>query len=155
LTPEEGHQFIEAYYQTYPRVKEYIAATKRQAREEGYVQTLLGRRRYFPELKSHSRAHAAQIAAADRMAINAPIQGSAADIIKIAMIRVHQRIRAEGLRALTLLQVHDELVFEVPDEERNQTIEAVRSEMETAFELDIPLKVDVEIGPNWEELEAI
>jgi len=155
LSPEEGAQFIEAYYQTYPKVRDYIERTKKMAREEGYVQTLLGRHRYFPELQSHRKAHATSTAAAYRMAINAPIQGTAADIIKLAMIRIQRQIHERRLRARMTLQVHDELVFEVPEEELDELVPLVQETMEGAFQLDAPLKVDLKVGANWEEMKPL
>lgn len=155
LTPEEGAKLIEAYYQTYPRVREYIARTKKMVREKGYVQTLLGRRRYFPEFQATHRVHRNRLNAAYRMAINAPIQGTAADIIKLAMIRIHRALGERGLRTRMTLQVHDELVFEVPREELESVAPLVREVMEGAFPLDAPLKVDLKVGANWEEMEPL
>ncbi|NLE75899.1 MAG: DNA polymerase I, partial [Chloroflexi bacterium] len=110
--------------------------------------------RYFPELRADGRAHAGQVAAAYRMAINAPIQGTAADIIKLAMITIHRRLK-EGLgRARMILQVHDELVFEVPEGEVATMLPLIRESMEGAFSLDAPLKVDIKVGPNWEEMHT-
>ena len=155
LSPEEGEKFIRAYYNTYPKVREYVDRTKKMVREMGYVQTLLGRRRYFPEFQSSRRVHASKINAAYRMAINAPIQGTAADIIKLAMIRIHQQIREQRLRARMTLQVHDELVFEVPERELGRLAPLVKETMEGAFRLDAPLKVDLKVGENWEEMEPL
>ncbi len=153
LSQEEATRFIEGYFSKYSRVKAYLDETKRQASEVGYVETLLGRRRYFPELKSDSKAHGRVKRAAERMAINAPIQGSAADIIKIAMIRLHHALQEQGLRSSMTLQVHDELVLEVPEDELDVVAPLVKSIMEGAFELDAPLKVDMKVGENWLEME--
>jgi DNA polymerase-1 len=153
LSQEESDRFIKEYFAKYPRVKAYLDETKRKAREQGYVETLLGRRRYFPELKSDSRAHQNVRAAAQRMAINAPIQGSAADIIKIAMIRLHRALKERGLKSGMTLQVHDELVLEVPEGELEVVAPLVKSIMEGAFQLDAPLKVDMKVGRNWLEME--
>jgi DNA polymerase-1 len=124
------------------------------AATEGYVETLLGRRRYFPELRSRSLTVNMRLGA-ERMAINAPIQGTAADIMKIAMIRLHAELKAQGFRTRMLLQVHDELVLEAPDDEVAVVSEVVRRCMEDAYQLVVPLKVDVEAGPNWRDLEPV
>ena len=122
---------------------------KETARAQGFVTTLLGRRREIPELRSRNRS---LVAAGERMAINMPIQGTAADIMKIAMIRVAGRLRAEGFRARLLLQVHDELLLEVPRDEVDRLVPAVRETMEGALTLDVPLTVDVKIGDDWESM---
>lgn len=153
LSQEEADRFIKNYFAKYPRVKKYVEDTKRKAQDLGYVETLLGRRRYFPELQSGSKAHHSVRAAAQRMAINAPIQGSAADIIKIAMIRLHRALKERGLRSGMILQVHDELVLEVPEDELDVVAPLVKSIMEGAFQLDAPLKVDMKVGKNWLEME--
>ena len=155
LTPEEGAKLVEAYYRTYPKVRDYVERTKKMAREQGYVQTLLGRRRYFPEFQATERVHRNRLNAAYRMAINAPIQGTAADIIKLAMIRLHRALREQGLRTRMTLQVHDELVFEVPKDELARVAPLVREIMEGAFPLDAPLKVDMKVGANWEEMDPL
>jgi DNA polymerase-1 len=155
LGRDEAAQFMETYFDRFPRVRDYIENTKKRAAEQGYVETLLGRRRYFPQLGKDSRARAGQRRAAERMAINAPIQGSAADIIKIAMIRLHRALEAEKLRGRMILQVHDELVLEVPQEELETVRPLVVGIMEGAFDLDAPLKVDAEAGPNWLEMESV
>nr|MBC7244342.1 DNA polymerase I [Chloroflexota bacterium] len=152
LSQEEAAQFITKYFAQYPRVREYLARIKQQAAEQGYVETLLGRKRYFPELKSGSKAHGSLKAAALRMAINHPIQGTAADIIKIAMTHLHDELGKHNLRSKMILQVHDELVLEVPDHELDQVSSLVRSVMEGAYPLDAPLKVDIKIGQNWGEM---
>ena len=155
LSQEEADRFIKNYFARYPRVKKYVEETKRKAREQGYVETLLGRRRYFPELAPDSKAHRSVKAAAERMAINAPIQGSAADIIKIAMIRLHRALKERGLASGMTLQVHDELVLEVPEGELELVAPLVKSTMEGAFQLDAPLKVDMKVGRNWLEMEPV
>ena len=155
LTQDEAAKFIESYFARFPRVWAYIKDTKKQATEQGYVETLLRRRRHFPELALDSRARPGQRRAAERMAINAPIQGSAADIIKLAMIRLHQALQKRKARSRLILQVHDELVLEVPQEEVEAVRPLVVEIMEGAFDLDAPLKVDVEIGPNWLEMESV
>jgi len=155
LTPEEGNAFIETYFAKYPKVKEYVEKTKKLAAEQGYVETLLGRRRYFPELVVKNQAHAQVRRAAERMAINMPIQGSAADIIKIAMINLGRELKSGGYRSRMLLQVHDELVLEVPEEELETMTGLVPQVMSNAYKLDVPLKVDVKVGRNWLEMEEV
>ena len=142
----EARSFIEGYFAKYPRIQAYLTGEVERARKQGYVETLLGRRRPLPDIRATHRAARAN---AERMAVNTPIQGSAADIIKVAMIRIQRRLRAEGLRARMLLQVHDELLFELPREEAEPTERVVREEMEGAYPLLVPLVVDVGRGPNW------
>ena len=155
LDYDEAERFISAYFDTYPGVREWLENTRKLAYAQGYVETLLGRRRYFPELHSTQRARAGQRAAAERQAINAPIQGTAADILKIAMIRLARRLIDAGLQARMVLQVHDEIVLEVPRTEVSTVVAMTREVMESAYELSIPLKVDVERGENWLEMVAI
>jgi DNA polymerase-1 len=151
MSQQEAGEFIKTYFEKYPGVRQYIERTKRQAAEQGYVETLLGRRRYFPGL---AQMRGPERGRAEREAINMPIQGTAADIIKIAMIRLHRALREKGLSARMLLQVHDELVLEAPDAEVAAVIPLVREVMSSAFELAAPLKVDVEVGQNWLEMEG-
>ena len=151
LTREQARQFLEQYFLTYPRIRAFLDMTLEQARAQGYVQTLLGRKRFFPELQS-GRLPYNQRTAVERAAINAPIQGTAADIMKIAMIELHARLRSGGYRTRLLLQVHDELVLETPPDEQAAVVDLVRATMENAYRLDVPLKVDVEVGPNWRDL---
>ncbi len=153
MAQEEAEQFIRNYFARFPKVKEYLDRTKKTAAERGWVETLLGRRRYFPELKSTAPMHAQARAAAERMAINMPIQGTAADIIKIAMVRLQKALDERGLRAKLILQVHDELVLEAPEAELEETSALVKSTMEGALQLDAPLKVDIKHGRNWGEME--
>jgi len=154
LSLDQARQFIANYFSRYEKVKEYVEQTKTEARETGYVSTLLGRRRYFPELQATSRAHGGMKRAAEREAINMPIQGSAADILKIAVVRLHNALKERKLAARMILQVHDELVLEVPQEELTPVARLVRSVMENAMALDAPLKVDLAAGENWEEMKA-
>jgi DNA polymerase-1 len=149
LSREEAAQFITLYFQKYPRVKEYLEATKEQARKLGYVQTVLGRRRFLPEVHSVNRMVRE---AAERMAINAPVQGSSADIIKIAMINLHQEMEKRNLKSKMLLQIHDELLFEVPEEEVEEMKSLVAELMPRAFELCVPVKIDIKLGKNWAEM---
>lgn len=152
MDPKEARRFMDQYFVTYPNIKEYIEKTTKMANEAGYVETLLGRKRFFPELHS-GRLPFMQRAAVERAAINAPIQGAAADIMKIAMIRLHERLHAGGFEARMLLQVHDELVLEAPVGEKEALVPIICEVMENAYQLDVPLKVDVEVGPNWYDLE--
>lgn len=152
MAPKEAARFMEHYFETYPQIKAYIGETTAQLYRDGFVQTLLGRKRFFPELKE-SRLPFNQRAALERQAINAPIQGTAADIMKLAMIRLHDALKRRNLRARMLLQVHDELVLELPPEEREEVVALVCDVMCSAYQLDVPLKVDVEIGPNWYDQE--
>jgi DNA polymerase-1 len=152
LTPAEADAFIKTYFETYPKIKQYIDRTREQARDDGYVETLLGRRRYFPELSTQSRVHRNVRDAAFRMAINAPIQGTAADILKAAMNRLWRELQAQGLRSRMILQVHDELVLEVPEKEIDLVAPLVKRTMEGAYKLDAALKVDMKEGRNWLEM---
>ncbi len=148
ISLEEAKRFIEVYFATYPGVQRYTEDTIRKAKEQEYVTTLLGRRRYLPELFSDNQGVRA---AAENMAINTPVQGSSADIIKLAMINIRDRLRREKLTAQMILQVHDELVFELPMAELEQVKPLVVEEMERAVQLDVPVKVDVGVGRNWFE----
>jgi DNA polymerase-1 len=152
IPQEEAREFINAYFATYSGISYYMLHIKQEAREKGYVTTLLGRKRSIPELHATNRA---LVGAGERMAINMPIQGTAADIMKIAMIRVAERIAAEGLRARTLLQVHDELLFEVPRDEVEALAALARQTMESALPLDVPLTVDVRVGVDWERMTPL
>jgi DNA polymerase-1 len=154
LSVEQSRKFIENYFARYEKVRDYVEGTKAEARERGYVSTLLGRRRYFPELQTSSRAHTGVQRAAEREAINMPIQGTAADIIKIAMVRLHDALQKDNFAARMILQVHDELVLEVPREELSPVADLVRSVMESAWGLDASLRVDRKVGKNWEQMGA-
>jgi DNA polymerase I len=145
---KEASSFIETYFETYPGVRRFIDETKDQARTDGWVDTLLGRRRLLPDIASgNPRIRSFQ----ERVAVNTPIQGTAADLIKLAMIAVDRRLASEGNGALMLLQVHDELVFEVEDGAVDEVSLIVRQEMEGALDLKIPLVVDIHTGVNWAE----
>lgn len=149
FTREEASQFIALYFERYPQVKEYLERTKEQARKWGYVQTLIGRRRFLPEINSYNR----QVReAAERMAINAPVQGTSADIIKIAMINLYQEMKRQGFRSKMLLQIHDELLFEVLQEEMEEMKFLVSQLMSQAVKLCVPLKIDIKVGKNWGEM---
>ena len=153
LTQEQAGEFISKYFGQYPQVRLYLERIKRQAAEQGYVETLLGRKRYFPELQTNSKVPGQVKSAAQRMAINHPIQGTAADIIKIAMIHLDDELCKRGLKSKMILQVHDELVLEVPEDELDQVCPLVESVMEGAYPLDAPLRVDLKTGRHWGEME--
>ncbi|NOY57628.1 MAG: DNA polymerase I [Calditrichaeota bacterium] len=146
ISAEEADAFIKAYFVSYPGVQKFMLDIVEKAREDGYVTTLLKRRRYIPEISSDNRRIRDF---AERTAINTPIQGSAADMIKVAMINIHRRIQKESLQAKMILQVHDELVFDVPKEELDSIKQIVQSEMENAMKLDVPVKVEVGAAGNW------
>jgi DNA polymerase-1 len=148
LSRAESAALIEAYYTTYPKLKSYIQDQIESARENGFVQTILGRRRYLKDINS---ANAIVRGAAERNAVNAPIQGSAADIIKIAMINIHKRLNEENWKSKMLLQVHDELVFDVHNSELEKIQPMIKQEMEQAVVLSVPLEVEIGIGKDWLE----
>jgi DNA polymerase-1 len=148
LNRTESKALIDTYYASYPQLKQYIADQVNFAREHGYVATVLGRRRYLKDINSQN---AVVRGAAERNAVNAPIQGSAADIIKLAMIRIYQKMKAENWQSKMLLQVHDELVFDVLKSEKDGFKEMVKTEMENAFDIGLPLLVNVGFGENWLE----
>ncbi len=153
LTLAEAENFVKAYFERFPGIKKYLDSTRKLATEQGYVETLLGRRRYFPNLKSGTNYNMRQ--REEREAINAPIQGSAADIMKLAMIHLPPALTDAHSSAKILLQVHDELILEVPEGELTQTAELVKETMENAFKLEIPMTADARSGNNWGELEPI
>jgi DNA polymerase-1 len=146
---EEAESYIASYFARYPGVSEYVRRTLDDARRTGYVTTLFGRRRFIPDLMSREGG-ARQFA--ERTAVNTPIQGTAADLIKIAMIRIDGALRREGVKSGMILQVHDELVFEVAEDEVETIVAAVRREMEGVAELAVPLEVSVGVGANWAEV---
>ena len=145
---EEAKMLIDGYFQTFPQVHDYMEQSKEIARKQGYVTTLFGRRRYLPDINSQN---ATVRGFAERNAINAPIQGTAADIIKVAMIHIYQRFKAEGIRSKMILQVHDELNFSVYPEEKELVERIVLEEMQHAFPLSVPLVADSGFGKNWLE----
>ena len=150
LSQEEANEFISAYFDKYPRVKEYMEYTKRQAKEKGYVETVMGRLRYAHEIDSSN--HQVRMAA-ERMAINMPVQGTSAEVIKLAMIQMQERMDKESMRTKMILQVHDELIFEAPKEELEDIASLAQEIMPHALELKVPLKVDIKTGFNWGEME--
>lgn len=146
LSRSESSALIEAYYKTYPKLRSYINEQIEFAREKGYVQTILGRRRYLKDINS---ANAVVRSAAERNAVNAPIQGSAADVIKIAMINIHKKLTEENWKSKMLLQVHDELVFDVHNDELEKIQPMIKHEMENAFIMAVPLEVELGLGTDW------
>jgi len=148
IDPEEAAEFIQSYFANYPGVKNYMTEIVKKAREQGYVTTLLNRRRYIPEINSDNRRVRDF---AERTAINTPIQGSAADMIKLAMIRINHRLRNENLASKMILQVHDELAFDVPEGEIEVMQQIIQKEMEESIKLDVPIKAEVGKGKNWLE----
>ncbi|WP_031426323.1 DNA polymerase I [Flavimarina sp. Hel_I_48] len=148
LSRSESKELIDTYYKTYPQLRNYMSEQVSYARENGYVSTVLGRRRYLKDINSSNQMVRG---AAERNAVNAPIQGSAADIIKIAMINIHKKLRDQDYKTKMLLQVHDELVFDVYKPELEQVKEMIQTEMEQAYILDVPLDVELGVGENWLE----
>ena len=148
LSRSESAALIEAYYKTYPRLKSYIQEQIEFARENGYVQTILGRRRYLKDIYSQN---AIVRGGAERNAVNAPIQGSAADVIKIAMINIYKKLQSENWKSKMLLQVHDELVFDVHNSELEKIQPMIKYEMEHAFTMAVPLEVELGMGKDWLE----
>lgn len=153
LTLGESENFVKAYFQQFPGVKKYLDGTRKQATELGYVETLSGRRRYFPLLQSQINHNVRQ--REEREAINAPIQGTAADIMKIAMLKVQDALAEAGLKGRMLLQVHDEIVIECPQEELKETARLVQSVMSAAYSLSIPLLTEARAGLNWGEMQVL
>ncbi|WP_326984675.1 DNA polymerase I [Chryseobacterium sp. MYb264] len=148
LSRSEAKQMIEAYFETYPKLKEYMADQVNKARQQGYVETLLGRKRHLKDINSGNfvvRGHA------ERNAVNAPVQGSAADVVKMAMIKIQNELEKEKLQTKMLLQVHDELIFEAPIDEVEVAKNIIKTEMENAVETQVPLLVEVGVGDNWLE----
>jgi DNA polymerase-1 len=147
LTADEAQEIMDGYFTGFPKIKEYLRAQVDRARMDGFTETILGRRRYIPELTSGNRRLQAL---GERQALNAPIQGSASDVFKVAMIEVERALSAKGnLECHMLLTVHDELVFEVPERLAEDAAGVVRQHMEHAIDLDVPLRADIGWGPNW------
>lgn len=150
LTRAQGADFIEMYFSKYPGLKEYIEGVKEGAREKGYVETITGRRRRLPDIRTGNQMARA---ASERMAVNMPIQGTSADIIKIAMINIDREIRDRGLKSRMIIQVHDELIFEVAPGELMEVQAMVSELMPSAMELSVPLEVEIKTGPTWGDME--
>jgi DNA polymerase-1 len=155
LTLAEAENFVKAYFERFPGVQNYLTHIRQSVVQEGYVATLLGRKRYFPQLEQGSTTSEIIRSRALREAINAPIQGSAADIIKLAMLRLPEQLEQEGLSARMLLQVHDELVFECERSQIDATSQIVQKVMQEAYVLRVPLKTDAKAGENWADMKAI
>jgi DNA polymerase-1 len=143
---KEAQTLIDQYQKSFPRVTSYLNETITEAREKGYVETKLGRRRYVPGINVANRV---ERGLAERVAVNMPIQGTQADMIKIAMVRLHDRMKEQGLKSRMLLQVHDELVFEVPPDELDAIRSLIQKEMTNALPLEVPVEVDINVGDNW------
>ena len=148
ISRTEAKQIIDAYFEQYPSIKSYMDKVIAQAREHGYVETIMKRRRYLPDIHS---ANAVVRGYAERNAINAPIQGSAADIIKMAMVAVHEAMSKAKLQSRMILQVHDELVFDVHQTETVQMQQLVKEAMENAVQLTVPMEVEMKLAANWLE----
>jgi DNA polymerase-1 len=144
----EAKEIIEGYFATFPKVKEYMEKAKELARQKGYAETIFGRRRYLPDINS---ANGTVRGFAERNAINAPIQGSEADVIKVAMVKIWNRFKKENIRSKMILQVHDELNFSVYPEEAEKVEKIVMEEMQSAYKLQVPLVADAGWGNNWLE----
>ncbi|MGH2544196.1 MAG: DNA polymerase, partial [Ardenticatenaceae bacterium] len=159
LAREAGLEYAEAeealhiYFRSFPKIESYLEGIVEQAEKRGYAETIMGRRRYFPELRQARYSN--QGRAAERAAKNHPIQGSAAEIIKIAMINIHRLLRDGNLRSRMVLQVHDELLFEIPEEELAEVAPLILGMMSDAMELSVPVKVDARVGHNWAQMVAL
>ena len=147
----EAKAYIDAYFEKYHGVREYMSEIIERGRENGFVSTIYGRRRYLPELKV---SNFATRSFGERVARNMPIQGTAADIMKLAMVFVHKKLKEANLQAKIILQVHDELIVECPEEEATMVCEILKSEMEHVAELSVPLTVDAHVGKNWMEAKG-
>lgn len=145
---KEAKELIDGYFETYPQIKEYMDKSIDLARGQGYIETIFGRKRYLPDINSRNSVVRGY---AERNAINAPIQGSAADIIKVAMVRIYQRFQSESIKSKMILQVHDELNFSVLPEEKDKVQKIVIEEMENAYRMQVPLHADCGWGSNWLE----
>lgn len=148
VSRQEAKELIDGYFDTYPQIKEYMDKSIERARANGYIETIFGRKRFLPDINSRN---AVVRGYAERNAINAPIQGSAADIIKVAMVKIFQRFQSESIRSKMILQVHDELNFSVVPEEKEKVQQIVMEEMEKAYLMQVPLKADCGWGNNWLE----
>ncbi len=153
LTLGESERFVKAYFEKFPGVKKYLDGIRQLAAQQGYVETLLGRRRYFPALQGKINQQLKN--REEREAINAPIQGTAADIMKIAMLKIPPAIKAAGLKAKMLLQVHDELVLECPENEMEKTARLVQETMANAYSMSIPLSTEARSGQSWGGMQVM
>ena len=146
ISNKEAKEFIDNYLKTYPEIKKYMDSTIKSAHELGYVRTLFNRKRIIPELENKNYMIRQS---GERMALNTPIQGTSADIIKIAMVKVDQDFKKYNLKSKMIIQVHDELIFDVLKEEQDQVIDIIKNNMEGVCNWNLPLDVDIEIGENW------
>jgi DNA polymerase-1 len=153
LTLAEAEEYVKAYFKQFSGIKKYLDGIRRLAAQQGYVETLLGRRRYFPALQGKQNVQVKN--REEREAINAPIQGTAADIMKLAMLKIPPALKAAGLKSKMLLQVHDELVLEVPEKEIKKTARLVQEVMAEAYPLSIPLSTEARYGKNWGDMQEI
>lgn len=151
ISVDDAQGFIDAYFLRYPKVRDYIEQEISLAQKDGFVSTILGRRRYLPEINNKNQG-IRQLA--QRQAINTPIQGSASDLIKLAMVNIHEQLKIKNLKTKMIMQIHDELVFDMPQDEKEVFIGLARDKMENALELDVPVKVDIKKGHNWLEMES-
>ena len=147
-TVKEAREYINGYFANYPEVKEYMQNNVKQAKESGFISTLLNRKRYIPEIKS---ANFVLRSFGERAAMNMPLQGSSADIIKVAMVNVYKRLKKEGLKSKLILQVHDELIIDTLKEEKDVVVNLLKEEMENAVKLKVKLTVDTAVGETWFE----
>ncbi|MQG18844.1 MAG: DNA polymerase I [SAR202 cluster bacterium] len=152
LTPEEGKKFTETYFNEFPGILKYIEKTKLMTKKDGYTQTILGKRRYLPEINSKDFRIRSS---AERMAINMPIQGTAAEIIKLAMINMQKKLNEKKLKSVMTIQVHDELIFEVPKDELMEMVNLATEIMSTSLEILVPLEIDIKTGVNWGQMTPI
>ena len=148
---KDAQAFIDSYFERFARVAEYIEEIKESTKKSGYAETLLGRRRYIPEIKS---ANFQVRAAAERVAVNMPVQGTAADVMKIAMLRIADALGEHELATRMILQVHDELIFELPRSEAAELGGILQEFMPSAIEMVVPLQIEMKIGPNWRDTES-
>jgi DNA polymerase-1 len=153
LTLAEAENFVKTYFTKFPGVKKYLDEIRQLAAQQGYVETLLNRRRYFPALQGKMNPQLKN--REEREAINAPIQGTAADIMKIAMLKIPSALKAAGLKSKMLLQVHDELVLECPKDEMEKTARLVQETMANAYPMSIPLSTEARAGQSWGEMEVL
>ena len=152
VSPEEAQSFIAEYFARYPKVKGFIDKMYKEAQTNGFVRTILGRIRYLPDF-SNPQMQLREFA--QRQAVNTPIQGSCADLIKVAMIKISQELEKKKLKARMIIQIHDELVFDVPKDELDQTKDIIKCNMEEALELSVPIKVNIKYGKNWADMQEL
>jgi DNA polymerase I len=155
MSLQEAQDFINRYFRGFPALHRWVNQIKREASANGYVTTLMGRRRNLPRLLANSGASKERRARAEREAMNTPVQGSAADLIKVAMIKLQQRLKTEGLATKMVLQVHDELVFDAPVGEVEAVSRMIREEMCSAYPLKAKLDIDLAVGANWDAVESM